>query len=445
MKHQFGPYDPPGCPETLAHIVNSYKLKEQFVNYSDTMNRIISHSAEIVHRFHKGQTRVTGGPYSNHVKDVLGVLFDVYDAQKSPENSYSQFIVPAHVIIAILSHDGVEEEEGLKYLNKRFKSNKKPSTIKTNKQIIASRRKEALDTRISEISDILLDIDPELYDEYAKINVNVRNLVDTLTRYEEQYLFHESMYKILGSLPDREDNLTVLLERSLIKICDRIANQEDYLQRYDAKEADRLQSFLDMHPVLQKRYGKIDMTRQENLSFSKSTHSVWKSIIVLDAIDRGLLFEYADKIDNNGNQYHKNMLNLVIQARERLCKSVIKSAGDIRKEIISNYKISDNFSNRLSGNAYLRHDGNSDNLLVNGKLVLMMQRWQKSDESKLYLKDITENPVKSEQLYKDMLGFQKLALQYLARKDYGSGIPLDIYKILDNPSNILALKRPEIN
>lgn len=431
------PYDPPDCPELLRHVINSFRFDGKFDPYSDNTMRLITHSADLAHQFHKGQTRITGGPYTTHLKEVLGVIFDSLDEYNQKANHHVN--LPAHVIITAILHDGVEDEEGLSFLNKQLKENGKgPKIAASIKERIVNRRAEVLDTRISELSDIVEQTIPhEKHPVYANLIKNVKNRVDTLTRYEEKYLFHESMYKIFDILPDRQDDLTSLLERALVKLSDRVANQEDNRKRYGETTGQELQTYLEQNEMLIQRYGNIDLLSNQSLSYAKATHSIWKSIIVLDAIDRGLMSKYKhlienDNIENDNNQYHKALLGMIVNVRQRLCRSVSRQITFIKTQIGENY-----LTQIDKSNAYSRAYDSKDSFKP------MLQRWQKSDQSKSYLKDLEANPTKSDQTFRDMISFQSLVSTYYFRKDFTSKMTVDVYSCLDNPANILVLPAPK--
>jgi len=421
---------------------------------------LIDHSDVVAKEVHRDESRYMGGPYDEHIKDML-ILYEEIRAAVGQEYGF-RFQARIRDLVSIILHDVVEDDRGINEFRDRLRAIKSNGSSAESQVIgsfvigmIKGQREKIVNRLHSEMLGSIQSLsgggkDASGLSLEAAIALGA---VDWLTRHTEDREYYQSVYhlcrmhkkgdyikglrgghfqkevmNLLGVAPESFEPTDYFTMRVFLKLLDRIALARERKPRFGDEEARELEQACQQNEWLKDMYGENVKFRAENMPGLYVMKLLYRSYIVLNNVNLALN-EYGSRIagERERNPAAYAYLLGIIEARKLLIKENQKMAEELKQRYETALREDALGEGKV---CYIRDETDATEKANPAQFEVITGRGPISRGARYdsmprrMLEDMDKTEI--EENYKDAMGFKKLQQRFLdpARNyiDVSSGV-----------------------
>lgn len=416
---------------------------------------LIDHSDMVAKEVHRDESRYMGGPYDEHVKDML-ILYQQIRATAEQEYGIR---IQARIrdLVSIILHDVVEDDRGineLRYKLRDIKSNGGGaesqgvgsfviSMIKGQREKIVNRLYSEMLGSIQSLSRDGKDVSGLSLEAAIALGA-----VDWLTRHTEDREYYQSVYhlcrmhkrgdyieglrggpfqkefmSLLGAAPESFEPTDYFAMRVFFKLLDRISLASERKPRFGDEEARELEQACQQNEWLKNMYGENVNFRAENMPGLYVMKLLYRNYIVLNNVNLALNGYGSRIVEEKGqNPAAYAYLLGIIGARKLLMEENAKMKDELKQKYGMGLGEERDYSIREETDAIEKANVAQFEVITGEGPISRGSRYDSMPRRMLEDMDKTE----IEENYRDAIGFEKLQQRFLdpARNyiDVSSGV-----------------------
>ncbi len=400
---------------------------------------LIDHSDMVAKEVHKKESRYMGGPYDEHIKDML-ILYQQIRAEVWQEYGIR---LPAKIrdLVSIILHDVVEDDHGISQLRsmlRDIKSNEGNAESQVIESFVIGMIKEQREKIVNRLHSEMLGAIQSLSSEGRDVSglgleaAIALGAVDWLTRHTEDREYYQSVYHLcrmhkrgdyvngrggpfqkevmilLGADSESFEPTDYFAMRVFFKLLDRISLARERKPRFGDEEAKELEQACQQSGWLKNMYGENVNFRAENMAGLYVMKLLYRNYIVLNNVNLALN-EYGSRIVKEKNPAAYTYLLGVIKAREMLLEESVKMAAELMHRYESSLGEERAAQIREEFDALERQDPLQFEVITGRGPISRGARYDPMPRRMLEEMDRTD----AEENYRDVLGFEKLQQRFL--------------------------------
>ncbi|MEK6876429.1 MAG: hypothetical protein AABX63_03390, partial [Nanoarchaeota archaeon] len=402
---------------------------------------LIDHSDMVTKEVHIGESRYMGGPYDEHVKDML-ILYQQIGAAVEQEYGI-RLQARIRDPLSIIPHDVVEDDQGIKELRdalRAIKSNGSSAESQDGENSIIGMIKEQREKIVNSLYRDMLGSIQSLSRDGKDVSglgletVIALGAVDWLTRHTEDREYYQSVYHLcrmhkkedyikglrggpfqkevmglLGASPESFEPTDYFAMRVFLKLLDRISLARERKPRFEDEEAGELEQACQQNEWLKAMYGENVNFRAENIPGLYVMKLLYRNYIVLNNVNMSLN-EYGIRIAEEKEKSPAAYAYLlgIIKAREMLLEESIKMAAELRHRYESSLGEEKAAQIREEMDAAEKANPAQFEVITGEGPISRGSRYDPMPRHMLGEMDETE----AEENYKDAIGFEKLQQRF---------------------------------